>query len=521
MDELLAQFYVYIKGIWKYRWVSMALAWVIALAGWFAVCKLPDNYEASARIYVDTQNILRPLMAGITVAPNLQQQVSILSRTLISRPNVDRIVRMVDLDVTLTSENDRERLISELMKEIKLGAAKGTNIFTISYENKDPLLAKDIVQSLLTIFVEEGLDGKRQDSATALRFVDDQIKAYEEKLVIAENALAAFKQKNLGLLAGQRGDYYSQLQEADAARRGAELSLKEAQQARNAIKKQISGDEPVVVLEGGTPDAKSIVNPELDARIKIQQEKLDELSLNFTDLHPDIIAAKRLISMLEEQKIEESKKSYSPSQDPGMNYSPMLQQLNVALTDAEAVVASMQARLNEYTSRFNRLRSLSNAIPQVEAEFTQLNRDYNVNKANYEQLLERRASAKMSGELTSASGLLSFRIIDPPTVPDLPNGPDRQTLFSLVLLGSLVFGVGVAFIISQIRPAFHSQTSLREITGLTVLGTVPMIWTDQQKMQRKRRLFAFSLSVLLLMLLYALLMLYMKQPAEIVGILPF
>jgi len=520
MDELLAQFYVYIKGIWKYRWVSMALAWIIALAGWFTVCKLPDNYEASARIYVDTQNILRPLMAGITVAPNLQQQVSILSRTLISRPNVDRIVRMVDLDVTLTTENDRERLISELMKEIKLGAARGTNIFTISYENKDPLLAKDIVQSLLTIFVEEGLDGKRQDSATALRFVDDQIKAYEEKLVIAENALAAFKQKNLGLLAGQRGDYYSQLQEADAARRGAELSLKEAQQARNAIKKQISGDEPVFALDGETPDAKSIVNPELDARIKIQQEKLDELSLNFTDLHPDIIAAKRLISMLEEQKIQ-ALKSYSPSQDPGMNYSPMLQQLNVALTDAEAIVASMQARLNEYTARYNRLRSLSNAIPQVEAAYTQLNRDYKVNKANYEQLLERRASAQMSGELTSASGLLSFRIIDPPTVPELPNGPDRQTLFTLVLLGSLVFGLGVAFIVSQIRPAFHSQTSLREITGLTVLGTVPMIWTEQQKMQRKRRLYVFSLSVLLLMVLYALLMLYMKQPAAIIEKFPF
>lgn len=520
MDELLSQLYVYIKGIWKYRWVSMALAWVIALAGWFVVCKLPDNYQASARIYVDTQNILRPLMAGITVAPNLQQQVSILSRTLISRPNVDRIVRMVDLDIKLTTESDRERLITELMKEIKLKATKGTNIFTISYKNKDPLLAKDIVQSLLTIFVEEGLDGKRQDSATALRFVDDQIKAYEEKLIIAENALAAFKQKNLGLLSGQTGDYYSQLQEADAARRSAELSLKEAQQARNAIKKQISGDEPVIVLDAVTPNAKSIVNPELDARIKVQQEKLDELSLNFTDLHPDIIATKRLIAKLEEQKIEESK-SYAPTQDPGMNYSPMLQQLNVALADAEAVVASMQARLDEYTRRYNRLKSLSNAIPQVEAEFTQLNRDYKVNKANYEQLLERRASAKMSGELTSASGLLSFRIIDPPTVPDLPNGPDRQQLFSIVLLGSLALGVGVAFIISQIRPAFHSQSSLREITGLTVLGTVPMVWTEQQKTQRKRRMYAFGLSLLLLIMLYAVLMLYMKQPANIVEKLPF
>ena len=70
MGELIAQLLVYAKGTWKYRWVSVAVAWTVAVLGWFFVYQMPNNYQASARIYVDTQSILRPLMAGMTVSPN-------------------------------------------------------------------------------------------------------------------------------------------------------------------------------------------------------------------------------------------------------------------------------------------------------------------------------------------------------------------------------------------------------------------------------------------------------------------
>jgi polysaccharide chain length determinant protein (PEP-CTERM system associated) len=214
--------------------------------------------------------------------------------------------------------------------------------------------------------------------------------------------------------------------------------------------------------------------------------------------------------MLEEQKVEEADFAVS-SGDVGRNYSPMLQQLNIALAEAEAVVASMSARTSEYSGRYDRLKSMSEAIPIVEAEFTQLNRDYEVNRANYEKLLERRASARMSGELTSASALMSFRIVDPPTVPDEPSGPDRALFFTIVLLAGLGIGLGIAFVVSQIRPAFYSQASLREVTGLQVLGAVPMVWTAQEKTKRKKRLYAFAFSIFVLLTLYMFLIMYMKM----------
>ena len=122
MDELIGQLVVYVKGIWKYRWVSVVIAWIVAIAGWIYVYQMPDNYKASARIYVDTQSILGPLMSGMTVSPNPQQQVTIMSRTLISRPNVERIIRMVDLDITAVDDSARDKLTTSLMKDIKLAS---------------------------------------------------------------------------------------------------------------------------------------------------------------------------------------------------------------------------------------------------------------------------------------------------------------------------------------------------------------------------------------------------------------
>ncbi len=507
MEELTTQLLVYLKGVWKYRWIAVGFAWIIAITGWVIVYKLPDDYQASARIYVDTQNVLKPLMAGMTISPDLQQQVSIMSRTLISRPNVERVVRMVDLDIKVKDVKEQEKLVKELMGKIQLGTTGRDNLFTIHYNNQNPKLAKDVVQSLLTIFVEGGLGDKKQDSSSAIRFIDEQIQSYEEKLITGENNLKAFKQKNIGIMPQQGSDYYSQLSRAEEDLNKTRLDLREAEQARDAIKRQITGDEPVLLVDQDESSS-SIVNVELDSRIDALNKNLDTLRLNYTELHPDIISTKRLIAQLEERKKEEAKLTRH-SADPGKNYSPMLQQLNVALAEAEADVASMNARVEEYTSRYNRLKSLSNAVPQVEAELAQLNRDYQVNKSNYEKLLERRESAKISGELGSATDLMSFRIIDPPTVPDIPAGPDRSKLYSLVFLGSILAGIGVAFVISQVRPTFHSQVSLREITGRPILGSIPMIWTNKEKIKRRKRLYAFGLSLLSLLGIYGALMVKM------------
>jgi len=514
MDDLTTQLLTHLKGIWKYRWVAVIAAWVITVAGSFIVYTLPDDYQASARIHVDTRNIL-PLMTGVTIAPNMEKQIAVMSRTLISRPNVERVVAMVDPDSKNMGTKEYEGTVKGLMNPetgIILDTAVGNNLFTISYNSPDRKRAKDVVQSLLTIFMEGSAESNESSSTAALRFIDEQIKGYEEKLNTQENDLKAFKQKNIGLMPQQGTDYFSQLAIATENLQKTQLELREAERERDTISQQITGDEPVFFEDISETDINpsSIVNVEIDARISELRQNLDTLSLNFTDQHPDIISTKRLIGQLEDRKIEEAKLLKSNGfDDLGRNYSPMLQQLNLALSDSEAKVASRRVRVEEYTKRYNHLKSLSNSVPEVEADLAQLNRDYQVNKTNYLELLKRRESAKISSKLGSATELMSFKIIDPPTIPEVPVGPDRGAIYSMVFFAALAIGIGIAFILSQLRPAFHTQNMLREVTGIPVLGSIPMIWNAQANSRHKSRLYALVLSLLSLFGLYGVLMVKM------------
>ena len=497
MAEITAVLLNFLKAIGKYRWHAVVITWVVALIGWAVVLRLPNQYEASARVYVDTQSILKPLLSNMTTVPNLEQQVMFMRRTLISRPNVERLMRMVDLDVKAKDSKEHDKIVDELMSQIKITGTERDDIYTLTYMSDNPKLGKDVVSSLLTIFVEGSFSGKKQDSEKAVQFIDDQIKTYEEKLAAAENSLKEFKLKNLGMLPGGgsgTGDFGGQLQTATDQLSQARLELAEAEQARNAIRRQIDG-EPA--KPGTVTVDPALVDPELEARIAATQKNLDNLRLQFTEQHPDVIANRRLLDQLMAQKADLAKNK-KRSLDPGASYSPMLQQLNVSLSQAEARVASMRARVAEYENRVARLRNQSTTAPEIEAQFAQLNRDYNVNRENYQKLVERRESARLSGDLSSATDMLQFRVIDPPTVPNHPSGPNRLRLFSLVFVGALVAGLAVAFLMSQLRPTFLSQSTLRDVTGLPVLGSIGMNWTPEQTVKRKRRLVALASSVLLL-----------------------
>ena len=487
MAELTAVILTFLKAIGKYRWYAIIISWTVALAGWLVVYALPNDYQASARVYVDTQSVLKPLLAGMTSLPNLDQQVVFMRRTLISRPNVERVMGMVDLDLKNQDAKQKEKKIDELIDNIKISGTERDDIYTISYNNPDPKLGKEVVRSLLTIFVEGSFGGKKQESDKAVSFIEDQIKLYEEKLSVAENALKDFKIKNAGLLPRGGADYSTSVVTMTDQLSQARLELAEAEQARNAIARQIGGS--------GTPGKPGLMaNPELDARMSAVNKNLDALRMQYTEAHPDIISARRLLSQLEAQKREEAR-TRVPSSDPGANYSPMLQQMKVSLSDAEARVASLRARVGEFQSRVARMQAQSTAAPEVEAQLSQLNRDYTVNKENYQKLVERRESARLSGDLSSATDMLTFRVIDPPTVPLKPVGPNRARLFSLVFAIALAAGLGVALLMSQFRPTFLSQASLRDVTGVPILGSISMNWTTAQKAKQKKRLYGLAAAV--------------------------
>lgn len=486
MDQVLQQIMGYAKAAWQRRWWGVVVAWLVCIVGWTWVMIIPDRYEASARVYVDTQTLLKPLLSGLAAEPNVEQQIKLMTRQLVSRPTLEKVARMTDLDVKAKTPEQTESMLNALAEKISIADAGRENLYTISYQDASGDLAKKVVQSLLTIFVESSLGKTRQDISSSARFIEEQLQQYQQKLTDAENSLKEFKQKHIGMMPGQGGDYYAKLAETSAQLRQAQLDQQEASNRRNQLRRQLADEEP----ELNAAAAAGPANSETDSRIQALQKQMDQLRLQFTDLHPDIQATKRLIDKLEAQKKAEiAQRRADPVGSKIQN--PVYQQLTIAIAEADATVSALGARVAEYQRRYAELRNASNMIPQVEQEFTQLTRDYDVYRQNYDALLKRRESVTMSGEVESKTDTVDFRVIDPPFVPSQPAWPNRPLLLSLVTLGGLAAGIAVAFLLSQLRRTVTDRRVLRELTGLPLLGAVSRVETDETRRRKRKGLLTY------------------------------
>jgi polysaccharide chain length determinant protein (PEP-CTERM system associated) len=507
MQELLQQAATTLRGLWKFRWLGLIVAWITAILGVAGVWRVPDRYEAAARIYVDTDSILKPLMAGLAVQPNIDQQVGMLSRTLISRPNIEKLIRMADLDLKSQSKVEQEDLVERLMKGIEIRMGAGQNLYSVAYRDQEPERAKRVVQAIVSIFVESGLGASRKDTDSAKTFLTEQIKSYESKLEAAETRLKEFRLRNLALQTGDGKDSTARLIEISQALDAARLQLREAENSRDAARQQLAQERTVVPSASSTVASQEaafpVLTPELDGRIEAQKRNLDSLLQRYTDQHPDVVSTKRLVKELEDQKRKEVQElrraamaaaaaaAAQGTGAPGLNASLAAQELGRSLASSEVQVAALKARVAEFASRYNAAREAMKTAPQLEAEAAQLNRDYGITKKNYDDLVARRQSAVMSGELDVASGMADFRLIDPPRVSPHPVSPNRTALYLGVLAAALAMGAGCAFAASQLRPTFSDADELRRKTGLPLLGVVSLLVSDGDRKKQRLSLLSY------------------------------
>lgn len=496
MDDIIRQVMGFARGMWRFRWYGLIASWVVAIIGVAVVFRIPDAYEASARLYVDTDSVLKPLMSGLAIQPNVEQQLNMLTRTLLSRPNIEKLVRMADLDLKGAGRDNRDALVDRLMGQIQIKASPGLNLYTLVYRDNEQDKAKRVIQSLVSLFVESSLGSSRKGTDTAKTFLDEQIKSFELKLEESEARVKEFKIKNLSLQSADGKDAAGRMAEMNAQLESAKLMLLEAEKARDAAKQQLvaeRGQSTTSVTQSLLLESSiSVATPELDNRIEAQKRNLDALMQRFTDQHPDVMVTRRLLKDLEEQRRKEAQElrraalmnAASGGGSAGQP-SATVQELSRMVASSEVQAASLRARVAEYSSRFAQAREGLKTAPQIEAEAAQLNRDYALVRKGYEDLVSRRQTAMMSGELDAATGVAEFRLIDPPRVSPKPVFPNRPAILPLALLAGLVAGLGLTLVLSQLRPTFDDPGDLHTKTGLPLLGVVTMVISDLDRSRER------------------------------------
>jgi len=518
MNLMVEQVFDQLRGAWRFRRVAVLVAWGAAILGWLVVLAWPDSYAAQARVYVDTSTALRPLLQGITVEQDVESQLNLVRESLLGRPQLERVAREADLDLHAKTPEDRDGLIAGLRQGISIEAASpggnregrqtADSIYTISYRNSTREKALAVVRSLLNSLVEDTLGGKRSGADAAQKFLRDQIAEYEARLAAAEAALAEFKKRNVGLVPGAQGDYFARLQgEIDASKK-ARAALEVALRRRGELARQLNGETAFAPLAGsakssagtptGSPGAATSATAgggDNAARIAAAQARLDDLLLRYTDKHPDVVAARETLNQLKERQTAELEglRRGDPGAvaSSGLTANPVYQAIQLQLNQTDVEIAAVREELGEHERTESDLRRLVNTAPGVEAEFSRLNRDYDVTKAQYNALVDRLDKAKLSDD-AQQTGVVRFEIIDPPTSPLEPVAPKRPMLIVEILIAALGAGAGVAWLISQLRPVFNDTRTLAELTGLPVLGSVAITWIDRLAAEFRRSVLAVA-----------------------------
>jgi polysaccharide chain length determinant protein (PEP-CTERM system associated) len=506
MDDIRALITEKAAAMWRRRWYGALVVWFVCLAGWAAVMYMPNRYETTARIYVDSETLLRPLLKGLAVQTDLAAQVDYMQRTLLSRPNLDSVIRMTDLELDATSPEKREAMMNGLERKITVAAeGKGKNLFSVTYEGANPQLTLSVVQSLLTIFVETNLGANRSDMDQARKFIEGQILDYERQLKAAEARLANFKVANLGVLGS--GNYSATVDQARGRLAELRNQIEDTKVRRESLRTELSSIPAYLDLNAGT---QVIVGSEQDieSRILEAQRTLDGLQQRYTQQHPDVIGTKRMLEGLKKLQAEEERNPRPRRNRGGASAvkqtmpNPVYEQLKLRLVEIEGDLVSLQRRAEEQQGEVQRLEQLSKTAPAIEAQYASLNRDYDVIKRNYEELVNRRESARMAQEVDAKSNKIQFKVIDPPQLPLKPSGPNRPLFMSMVLLAGIGIGCLFAFVLAQLDDTFASPTHLRESFDLPVLGSVTMVANAQQQRRGWLRSASFAAACIGLIVAY-------------------
>lgn len=439
----------YSAAAWRHRWKAVALVWLVALTGWTVVRMLPDRYISTARVYADADAVLGVMLRGIALDSLPAAQVEVLQRTLVSRPNLERLVDRTALSQRVAAGDDREKTIQALARDLRFGI-QAKNLFTVEYLHTDPRVAHEVVQQVVDLFLEMASGSDRRQMENARAFLLQQLATYEQQLREAERRRTEFIARYQDLLALNGST--SRLDVVRARTQAIRGELSDAISRRTLLLQQIAALPAIAAPAAAGAGASTA---EAERRLMILRQR-------YTEQHPEVAAARAALSAA--RAVGDTERTAA-----GTRTDPMREQLMVRIVDTDSQIASLERQLRDLEAQSNRLEEMARSAPDVQAQFANLDRDFNVIRRNYEELLSRREAVNIAEAARTGTDRVTLEVIDPPTAPSSPASPNRLMLSAGVLLAALGAGGALLFLLVQLDTSFYTLRELRGI-GPPVLG---------------------------------------------------
>ena len=518
MRSIQSQAAPIVHGLWRHRWLAVGTAWLVCTAGWIGVAFVPTKYELTARVYLNADPLLTPLLRGLAADTDPSRHLDFMQRTLLSRPNMEQLIRLTDLDTGVRTPGEKEALLKRLATDIEVRPVT-LNLLNLAYRDRDPQMAKNVVQALLTIFAEKMAGSSRADMDSAQRFLEGEIASYRDQLRAAEKRRADLAEKfpdivpNRGPDTPQGDDSGNRLEQARGAVSRLKLELADAITKRDALQKELASVPAVLNLDHGP---QVIIGGRLgpnEERLLELRRNLDGLLLKFTENHPDVKSTRQAIAQLQS---ETGKSGGGAGRSTGQIANSVYDQVKVKLVDAEAAVAALQRRLTEAENEQTKIERIAQAAPGILVQAQDLDRDYAILKRNYQELVSRREATQIANSADTKTEKIQFRIVDPPQVPVVPAAPNRPFLVSIVLLFGIGAGIAAPLLLIQLDRSFATLSQLRNL-GIPILGNVSRLSLGAAQRHAALQLAGVTASALVLVAVYGTLLM-LSIGARSVGI---
>lgn len=456
------------------RWFLIVPPVCLTLAASVAVFLMSNKYESDATLVVVQQRISQRFVEPSSVI-GITELFQGITREILSRNQLIKIINEFGLYEKARKANTPPERLAELMrKDLKVEpmdftANKEMISFRIAFAAATPQLARDVTSRLASLFVEENLKRRSGQALTTARFLSDQLEAAKQRLAQQEQKVRDFKIRNL-----------DQLPQQEQANLGAVTDLRI--QLQSTLANQTRAHQQRVQME-------ALLNGHL-ARLQSERESL---LTRYTAKHPEVVKknaeierAAGLLSRLRTPAGSAVAAPLAPGQDDPI-VAQLRSQVEANLAESDSL-SREEARLKGEIARFqNRLK----LTPVREQELTDILRDYELYKKDYNDLLNKQLEAQLSATLEERQEGQQFRLVDPPSLPTIPSSPKRFKITLGALGAGLVLGALAAFLMEMRDRSFHGVDEVRNALALPFVVGIPMLSTEEET-KRKRMVTVFE-----------------------------
>ncbi|HET7267514.1 MAG TPA: XrtA system polysaccharide chain length determinant [Oleiagrimonas sp.] len=494
LHDMFQRVWLEIRASWRYRWHALIVAWCVAVVGAVLVFSIPNQYEASAQVYADTAALTNPLLSGVAVQPDVRRRLQIMTHTLLSRPNLEKVADQTGLSLRATTPTDKVDLLDALGSSVKIRDAGAKNLYDISYSDVDPAMAQKVVQAFLQILMNETLGANTDSTATAQQFLQQQVADYNQRLNAAEQALAQYKKAHVGFIPDNSGgSYASRLQNAESRLDALQAQYDTALAGRATIQRQMRSMATNPGSSGIVPQTRQI-----NEQIAAYRQKLNKLLLSYTDAYPDVVSTRRMIKQLEARRENLENNTTNASLAGLATDNPVYQERQNSLYATQVSIRTLGSQIAQQKQLIAELKGKQATSMDVETTLQRLTRNYTTTKNQYNELVARLNTAQISQAAMQSGNNLKFRVVNPPIVPLLPSSPKRGLLLLIVFVFAIGFGAAFAFFLQKIKPVFTSLQSLRGFAEYPVMGAIQLIESRARRVDKRREVIGFCTGVSLL-----------------------